>query len=369
MSGLFVQKHAEAVGLYCNVKVLYVYADDNIDTFELVEKFHSGISELIVYYPTKKNKIIHKTTKAINYIIAYWKGYKQIIKEGFVPDIIHVNILTRTGFMALLLNKWKGIPYVITEHWSRYLAIRNSYNGIIRRFITKLLVKNAKAVLPVSEILKNSMLAHNLQNPNYSVVNNVVDNFFFNEIPVVHRLKKRIIHVSCFDEKAKNVCGILRAVSELSKQRQDFEFLIIGTGIDFKKVHSYAETLNLRPGILRFLGEKTPKEVANWIQNSDFMVMFSNYETAGVVIAESLVSGKPVLSTKVGAAPEYINERNGILIPAGDEKALIVQMHYILDHLSEFNNEEIKKEAQNKFSYKSIGNIIAEIYKQVLSCK
>jgi len=210
-------------------------------------------------------------------------------------------------------------------------------------------------------------LAHNLQNPDYMVVNNVVDDFFFKEIHVVHRLKKRMIHVSCFDEEAKNVCGILRAVSELSKLREDFELIIIGTGIDFWKVKTYSKTLNFQTGIIHFLGEKTPEEVANWIQNSDFLVMFSNYETACITIAESLVCGKPVLCTKVGAAPEYINRKNGILIPVKDEKRLLIQMHYILDHLSEFSSEEIKKEAQNKFSYKSVGKTITEIYKHILS--
>lgn len=364
MAGLFVQKHAEAASLFCAVKVLYVHADENTDSFEMEEKNHSNMSELIVYYPCKKNNPLYKITKSINYFRAYWKGYKQITKNGFTPDIVHANILTRTGFMAYLLKKWKGTPYVVTEHWSRYLPNRNTYKGTIRKFITQLVVRNAAAILPVSESLKKAMLAHNLKNTNYTVINNVVDNSFFKKCQIEARLKKRIIHVSCFDEQAKNICGILRATKELAKTREDFELIIIGTGIDVEKVLSYSKTLDFPDGVVTFTGEKTPEEVADWMQNSDFFVLFSNYENSPVVISECLVCGKPVISTNVGGISEHVNNTNGILIAAGDEKALFEKMNFLLDHFEEYDVEMTKQIAKEKFSYESVGNILTEIYTQ-----
>jgi len=366
MAGLFVQKHAEAVSLYCDVQVLYVHADENINKFEIEEKNHSNFRELIVYYPCKKDKLFYKAYKTINYIRAYLIGYKIITKNNFQPDIVHANILTRTGFIAYLLKHWKGIPYVVTEHWSRYLSGRKAYKGILRKLTTRLVVNNAEAVLPVSEILKNAMLTHKLDNKNYIIVNNVVDNNFFEEITVSYRKKKRILHISCFDEQAKNVKGIIRATNELSKKRQDFELILIGTGVDYQSIHEFAETFNFPRGLVNFLGEKTPEEVANWLKNSDFLVMFSNYETAGVVIAESLVCGKPVLSTNVGAAPEYINEINGILIEKGNENELIEQMNKMLDHFEDYDSVKIKNDSKNKFSYESIGLLISKIYNQII---
>ena len=37
MAGLFVRKHAEAVGQYADVCVLYLHLDDKIDNFQIVE--------------------------------------------------------------------------------------------------------------------------------------------------------------------------------------------------------------------------------------------------------------------------------------------------------------------------------------------
>jgi glycosyltransferase involved in cell wall biosynthesis len=366
MYGLFVQKHAQAVSLYNEVKVLYVYPDENINTFQIEEKSHLNLSELIVYYPCPTKKTLSKVTKTINYIRAYWKGYKQISKEGFFPDIVHANFLTRTGFIAYLFKLWKGIPYVVTEHWSRYLSVRNSYNGVIRKLTTRLVVKNANAVLPVSENLKNAMLVHNLHNSNYKVVNNVVPDFFYQDFSIENRTKKRIIHVSCFDEQSKNICGILRATLALSQKRQDFELIIVGSGIDFEMVTAYSDSLNFPKDIVLFLGEKKPEEVAYWMKNSDFFVLFSIYENSPVVISESLVCGKPVLSSNVGGIPEHVNKSNGLLVEPRDELALLEKMNFLLDHFQEFDSIKIKKIAKEKFSYKSVGKTLNDIYNQAI---
>jgi glycosyltransferase involved in cell wall biosynthesis len=367
MYGLFVQKHAEAVSKYCNVQVLCVQPDSNIKDFEIETTEYETLRETIVYYPAKTVNIYQRTLKTFNYIRAFFKGYKLLAKQGYKPDIIHANILTRTAVFAYFLKLCKGIPYVITEHWSRYLPARNSFNGIIRKFVTRVVVKNAAAILPVSKNLAEAMQAHKLFNKNYIIVNNVVDNFFFEEIPEVHRPKKRIIHISCFDEQAKNVKGILRATRELAQRRSDFELILIGTGIDFEDVFNYATMLDFPKGVIHFLGEKTPNEVANWLKNSDFFVLFSNYETAGVVISESLVCGKPVLSTKVGAAPEYINSENGKLIDIGDEKSLLTEMDFLLDNAEKYDSTNIKKTAQEMFSYIYIGKTITNIYINLLN--
>lgn len=367
MDGLFVRKHAQAVNLYCDVRVLYVYADANIKKYEIVKNSENGLRETTVYFPLDKSTTYYKILKVIRFFIAYYKGYKAITADGFKPNIVHSNVLTRTGAIAYLLKITKGIPYVITEHWSRYLASRNAYKGIFRQIMTRIEVRNAGAILPVSKTLENAMLSHNLFNANYQVVNNVVDDFFFETIPEIYRPQKRIIHISCFDEAAKNIKGILRATLHLSKIRTDFELILIGNGVNYTEIFDYSKQLGFKENIVHFLGEKPPEEVASFLQNSDLFVLFSNYETAGVVIAESLVCGKPVISTNVGIAPEYINDKNGRIINVGDEEALFSEMNYILKNSNTFNNSEIAKEAGEKFSYRNIGKKITDIYLKILN--
>ncbi|HOR39846.1 MAG TPA: glycosyltransferase, partial [Paludibacteraceae bacterium] len=146
----------------------------------------------------------------------------------------------------------------------------------------------------------------------------------------------------------------------------DFKMIFIGTGVDFKEVVDYSVKLNFPEDVIHFVGEKNPAEVAEYMKNADFFVLFSNYENSPVVISESLVCGKPVISTDVGGIAEHINETNGILIPARDENMLFESLNFMLDHFQDYDAEKLKREAVEKFSMKNVGKTIAQQYEKIL---
>lgn len=361
MEGLFVRKHAEAASRIANVTVLYV-KNFTGDSFEIEEEKFKDVREIYIYYPESNTPFLKKVVKTLNWLRAYWKGFQLIRKEG-LPDLIHTNILTRTAIIALLIKWFYGIPYVITEHWSRYLKIRNGYNGWLRKRATELAVANAKAILPVSVTLQNAMIENGLNHANYQIVNNVVDDFFFQqELCNEKHERTQFLHISCFCEEAKNVKGILEAVKILKERRNDFELTIIGTGVDFQEVYDYAKSLNVIDSV-HFLGEKTPEEVMTQFQHSDVFLLNSNFETSGVVIMESLASGKPVITTAVGIAPQVIHPDNGLLVPFRQPEALAEKMDWMISHHHEYDAQKIRKEAYI-FSYDTISKQLGEIYKQ-----
>ena len=366
MAGLFVRKHAEAVSRHTGVCVLYLHADENINRFEIVEQYFGKVKEVYVYFPFSSNKFLQKISKAVNYLRAFSKGYKTVKNTFGKPDITQINVLTRSGILAYWLKVTQKIPYTIIEHWSRYFPQNNSYSGWLRKRVTKFVVKRAEALLPVSDYLKNAMLNHNLYNKNTIIINNVVDDFFFEELEEKEmREKKRVLHISCFDEKAKNVCGLLNATKLLSEKRNDFELVVAGTGQDFEMCYKHYKNLNFPNDTVKFLGEITPKEVSQQLQNSDFSVMFSNYETACVVVAESLASGVPVIGTPTGIVPDFINETNGLVVDFNDSVSLCEKMNFMLDNLDKYNTEKIRNEAQ-KYNYENVGRKLFEIYSKII---
>jgi len=366
MEGLFVQKHAEAVSLYADVKVLYVYADKNIHHFEINITKYKDIEEYRIYYPFSNSSIWGRIKKTFFFLKAHQKGLKTIRQTGWNPDILHTNILTRTPFIGLIYKIRYGTPYVITEHWTRLLKTQNQFNGTLRKILAKMVVKNAAYLLPVSKELLEGLKFNHLLNTKYKVIENVVDKCFYESYPAKSKEKKQIVNVTCFLEKAKNLFGLLRAIKVISDQRNDFELILVGKGVDFEKTYDYYKTLNFPEGIVHFAGEKTSKEVAGIMHNSDFVVQFSNYESAGVVVEEALVSGKPVISTKVGIAPDYINNSNGLLVDVRDEKQLAEAINYLLDNINQYNNDEIRKSNAEFFSYEYIGRKFYNIYKDIL---
>ncbi|MFH0866806.1 MAG: glycosyltransferase [Bacteroidota bacterium] len=368
MLGLFVERHARALATKCKVAVLYVQPVSQAkQKFESEIRNEGNITEVIIYYRNINFPLIGTFLKAFRYHKSFKKGFRIIREEFGNFDLIHVNILTRTGVIAYLKKKSSGIPYIITEHWSRYLPLTNTYKGAFRKFMTKKVVKNASAFTAVTGNLKKAMIVHGLDHHDFRIIPNVVDTDFFKPAGYkAERSKKEFIHVSCFEDRSKNISGILRAVRQLSINRQDFLFRLIGDGIDSGQLKNYARLLGIPEDSVTFEGMKTGDELAAYFRNADFLIMFSNYENMPVVINEAFASGIPVISTDVGGISEFVNKDNGILVKSGDEKALADALNFMLDHINDFDPDELRRHAVEYFSVNAVAEKFLDIYKKVL---
>lgn len=361
MAGLFVKKHAEAISLFANVDVLYIHASKETRYYSIEDKYlNDNFHEKIVYYPFTKNKIL----KVVRFIKAYRIGLKQLyLYKNERPDIIHSNILTRHAVMAYILHLQYKIPYVVMEHWSRYLPENFGYSNVVRKLFTNFVVKRAQALLTVSTLLFKALQAQKIINKNSLIVNNVVDDDYFNDRLKAHINKEvRILNVSCFDEKSKNINLLLKACVRLKNNNIAFKLVLVGTGNDFEyiqnKIIEYDLSLNVE-----MTGELAPTSVKDEMHKSDFYVCSSNYETAGVVLSEALASGLPIVSTEVGIAPDIVSEDVGILVKTQNLDELSFAMEKMCYNYWKYDATDISLKAK-EFSYKAVGSKLFSIYKK-----
>lgn len=279
-----------------------------------------------------------------------------------------LNVITKNGILPLYLKLVHHIPYVIVEHWSGYLQQNFSIRGGWHKRIMQSICRQAHCVMPVSQILEDAMKTNGFTNSHFQRIHNVVDDFFYTTASTSSSSStssSTILHVSCFDEKAKNIQGLLRAAREVAAVRQDFTLTLVGTGMDFQEDKTYANSLHFPEGMLRFTGEQTPEQVAEHMRKADFFLMFSRYENAPVVLSESLAMGLPILTSAAGGIPEMITPETGILVPTADESALATQLLYMLDHHADFDRACIRKHGL-QYSYDTVGKQLQEIYQRAL---
>lgn len=368
MPGLFIQKHAEAASRFCKIGVVYTHVVENekIKGFESELSLINGVPTVKIYYTNPKINFpaISPLIKAFRFFKANAIGIKKIKVELEGFDMVHVHILTRLGIIALWYKWIKGKPYVISEHWSRYLKLTGDFKGFIRKWITLIVVKNATIVTTVTQNLANAMQIHGLKNPNYKVLANVVSDDFmkYDKVKTQKNRKTTFVHVSCFEDKSKNISGLLRVIKSLSLERSDFKFKLIGDGMDFEFLKNYSREIGLGTVVLEFTGLLEGKALVKEMAGADLMVVFSNYENLPVVINEGFVLGIPFIATRVGGIPEVVNHKNGKLIGAGDEKALEKLLNAYLDKKIKFNKKEIKSTAIEAYSAEKIGHEIYELY-------
>lgn len=267
MSGLFVQKHVEAVRAQ-GAEVRVIFSQGWRDT---------------------------------------WNQWRAIEREGWLPDVVQLNVIQKQGLLALWLKRRFAIPYIIIEHWSGYLPENGQFrqmSSLQKRFYQRI-ASQAEMILTVSPALQRAMQSNGIEAKSWGTIDNVVDEFFkLSAFSSQHSEKKTLLHVSCFDEKAKNVKGLLRAAKMLSEWRQDWSLVLVGTGVDYRDVRAYADALEIPEGLLCWTGELTPEQVAEQMHRADALVLSSRYETYGVVLAEAATARLPILSTPVGIAEE-----------------------------------------------------------------
>lgn len=362
MDGLFVRKHAEAVGRLADVEVLYLHSDGNIRKFEIVENQQNGIREVTVYFPKFGPPVIRQLVVAINFWRAFKRGYKLVQK----PDISHINVLGREGLCALWLKKRFGIPYVAIEHWSRYMPTSFSYRGFFTKKLTELVARHASVLMPVSRPLGENMKRLGIKCARYQIINNVVDDFFFATQKSEKREKKRFVSVTCFSNKSKNLTGLLNAVKQLSLLRQDFELVMVGSGVDYQMVYNHYLSLGFADGMVKFVGEQTPEGVCKWLNNSDFLVLFSNYETYSCVVSEAICCGKPIVSSALDTITSRIPDYAGLFVQPRNESELNEALNKMLDTFSDYDTEAVRS-LSKQCSYAAVGQKLIDVYMNVLN--
>jgi glycosyltransferase involved in cell wall biosynthesis len=313
--------------------------------------------------------VLYSEKIGFGWVQEMYKKWQKLRKEWGMPDIVQMNVLDKNGMIALWF-KWRHrIPYIIVEHWSGYLPVNYAFRGGWHGWIMRKIAEKASCILPVSQMLEDAMKKCGIKNENWIRIHNVVDDFFYHPISPITITPKgekfRFLHVSCFDEKAKNIQGILRAVRKVAEDRQDFELVLVGTGVDYHVDVDYAQSLHFPEGMLHFTGEQTPHEVAQWMQQSDCFLFFSRYENAPVVVSECLATGLPIISSNAGGIPEMISQECGILVPSEDEVSLANAMLEIIDNHKGYVTGTIRKRG-TKYTYQSVGKQLLDIYQRTI---
>ncbi|MGB0886938.1 MAG: glycosyltransferase family 4 protein [Vicingaceae bacterium] len=366
-NGNFIQKHAQAIAQNCNVTCLHAISRNQKNIFEIEINTANGFDEVVVYYKKIENNtpIIGALQKLKRQQKAYQKGYHKIISKTKKIDLVHLNVIFPAGLFALQLKKKLNIPFIITEHWTAFLKNNPIKISSVEKYYIKKIAKAAAFICPVSEDLKKAMIKFGINN-NYKIIPNVVDTSIFKfSKERKNNDTKRLLHISNLKDEHKNITGILNTIKKLSEIRSDFTLLIAGDG-DFEAFKKKAINMNIPQGIIEFEGEKTTTEIAELMNQSDYFLLFSNYESFSVVIAESWLTGLPVITSKCGGLTNQITKENGVQVAIKNEAELLEKINVILSKKNIFDNKLIAQKAKEKYSYQTVSAQFLTLYNTVL---
>ncbi|TNE75262.1 MAG: glycosyltransferase [Bacteroidetes bacterium] len=361
--GNFVEKHAEAAALFHTISCLSIFPSEKIKHMEIGTSEKNGVFEVQIYIPQTKASIpfIGQLIKWWNYRKAFKAGLTIIEKKKGAIDLTHLNVVYPLGIFALKLKRKYNIPFVVTEHSTGYHDPSNKFTK--RQLdLTKKVLQSADLILPVSNDLGKAISRLAPATKQIRVTNVVDANVF--KLNVENR--RAFIHISTLNEEQKNPKGIIDVLAELKTQGETIPFLFI-SDMPFEQLKNYAAEKGLNENDVTFKGPLSTNEIANELAHARALVLFSNYENFPCVIAESFMSGVPVISTNVNGIPEFVNPQNGILIEAQDKEALKEAFLTFLQREKEFEPEKLRSFALENFSYEAIGKAFSDIYLELKS--
>lgn len=289
------------------------------------------------------------------------KVFKSVLKHWGKPDIIYAHYIYNIAFATTLKEKY-NLPLVGMEHWSE--LTKGNLSPLLR-FWGETAYTKADKVLAVSESLQSHIYRH------FGKESTVVYDMLGQEF-VSTDVKKRektqtfrfiavgsLIHRKGFDLLLRAFC-----ISELKER--GCSVVIIGGGSEKTHLIDLAKQLNICQNV-SFVGCKTKGEIISAMQDSHVFVLSSRAETFGVVCIEALSQGLPNIATICGGPEEFINERNGILVPSENIEALSEAMVNIYNNYSRYDSVAIAEECKRRFAPQVIANQLTTIFETVIN--
>ena len=280
------------------------------------------------------------------------------------PDVIHAHASIYAGAVAAELGREYGIPVVLTEHSSGFAR------RIYRPWQWRLAAAAAEAAalrITVSPGL-GELLGRELatQQKDWIWVPNVVAERFMgrNQREREGRGSVRFLNLALMTPN-KGQADLLTAFAQAFGGQKGFELWLGGDGPIRSQLETRARELGL-DGQVRFLGRVEPDAVPALLGEVDVMVIASHYETFGVVAAEALMAGRPVVATRCGGPECIVGEDDGLLVEPRAPDQLAQALRRISDRLDEYPANALAQRARARFGGAAVAKELTAIYEDVI---
>jgi len=231
------------------------------------------------------------------------KIYRDIIKRYNIDNysIIHAHSLFSNGYIAFRLKKNYGVPYIV--------AVRNTDVNIFFKYMFHLknlgikILKEAKYIIFLSESYQNIVINKYIPVAmrqeiikKAKVIPNGIDDFWHQNIGNPKFITKNnsinLLYVGAIN-KNKNLLTTIKAITHLQNRDYLINFTIVGNIEDYS-LHNKIKNIPY----LNYIYPKPKEELITIYQLNDIFIMPSKTETFGLVYAEAMSQGLPVIYSK-----------------------------------------------------------------------
>ena len=303
----------------------------------------------------------HNVMRWISIVRSMFADY---VKKYGKPDILHAHCAKWAGYAAMQISHEYHIPYVITEHLPRLVFEQELGEAPSTAWQIPLLKEayhEAAQVITVSDELVDDLACYFGRDYSHVTINNVVDTDFY-------AFKKRqplagrpfVFCCPAVFSHRKGYDVLFRAFALLVKECPDVELHIAGRGTDGKDCRKLIDACGLE-GKVTCHGALDADGVRRLYYQSDTLVLATRSESQGLVIAEAMSTGIPVISTQ--GVPKSMQLDGGYrYVPVDETEVLMQEMRKAVNRpVVEEEMRHMAETVKRRFSPSVIGAQIAEV--------
>jgi len=261
---------------------------------------------------------------------------EELIKQH-KPDIVHVHHPFLLGVSALRAARKCNIPCIFTYHtlyeqYAHYVPLpRMCLQPIIRSAVGKFCNK-VDAIIAPSNCVKNYLLSQKIMTPMTVIPSPLRESFN----PILHGVHPDTSTSSAFAKASADTSTVntspefnLLLVTRFALEKNipfvfevmqllpdNFRLTLAGYGTDYEKMQVLAfDTFKHCPTRICFIHKPTEKKLVELYRAADVFIFPSQTDTQGIVLAESMSQGVPVVAVDgPGQRDIIVNEVNGFIV-------------------------------------------------------
>lgn len=299
-------------------------------------------------YVLRIPSIIRFTHKK-NHLAIPWRPYHHMMRiiKDLEPDILHTHHPFYLGTTALKITQKLSLPIVLTYHsiYEGYLHYVPLPAWITQTLVTRKVLNFCRAmhgIIAPSTCIQQYLQSHCVQTPTV-VIPSGLQELFINTQGLCKKERNthvfQLLYVGRFTQE-KNIPFILDVMHMLRTHRT-FHLTLVGYGIEYDNLRAYAyHTLKLSEETVKFIHKPTKQELLEHYQQADLFLFPSFLDTQGLVLAEAMACGVPVVAVHGPGQQDIICDGyNGYLIESKQNMAQKIldissdqQLHYRLQH-------------------------------------
>lgn len=303
----------------------------------------------------------------------FFDKINEVINQ-FKPDVVHAQHIWTLAGIAAECCKRSNIPMIVTchgtdlmgisdeekrkENWGTNWAEKATEYAKAIVTISKDSNELAEKILPEARG-KTIWIRNGVDSHVFSMDTNINKKNVLKTIGIEKTYDKIVSFVGKLTE-FKGVDVLLKAASKYEKD--NILTLIVGDGELRTELENQSKKLKLKN--VKFLGNQPQSKLKEIYNIANCSCVPSRREPFGLVAAEAMLCGTPVVATNEGGLPDFVTPDVGILVDVEDENKLAEAVMMILNGDIVFNREKISEKIRNNYSQDILIDEFIKLYKE-----